>query len=501
MISDDTLKYISEVFIGDAEEVYSYKKGAELVNFFKQYFGLEHTYNYSLPSRWFIVSDNLKALVNEDRLSDFFTLILSKRYIMREKKISEIEAIETMKKALELFNGQLQYDGYNLIQNDKRFLLINEDRDLSLIGEGGFAHVYLRKSDGKVVKKLKDEYLLDSAVRSRFKREYEITKSIQDIDGIIKLYNFDEEKMLYEMEKGNSTLWENICEKNIERKERFKYVLQLLEIMSKVHERNIIHRDLSPTNILFVNGKMKITDFGLGKSYDAVHSHRTMHTSALGQYDYCSPEQMYSLKDGDKRSDVFSLGRIINFILTDNPRNGRHDLAQLVNKATSQNSEDRYDSATEMLGAFKKIIKIRRKENLKEVVQLSIQKGELTTEVIHYIDSLSGEKLCSELISNTEFKGILINYMRQHSSNETRIIDDIENNFRDVCITFESNDPIATFVSSVIQEDNFNYNTKEKSANILSYIAYSVNRFNAQRIIEGLVSEGIDPLLEEILDR
>jgi len=65
---------------------------------------------------------------------------------------------------------------------------------------------------------------------------------------------------------------------------------------------------------------------------------------------------------------------------------------------------------------------------------------------------------------------------------------------------FSSNDPIATFVFSIIQDD-FTYTTKEKSAMILAYMAYTVNRFHSQRIIDGLIRRGIDPLLEEILQR
>lgn len=89
--------------------------------------------------------------------------------------------------------------------------------------------------------------------------------------------------------------------------------------MSLVHQRDVLHRDLSPTNVFFVNGIIKIADFGLGKNLNTLTSHQTMDTSSFGQLFYCAPEQLTLLKDADKRSDVYSLGRIINFVMTKNP--------------------------------------------------------------------------------------------------------------------------------------------------------------------------------------
>lgn len=65
---------------------------------------------------------------------------------------------------------------------------------------------------------------------------------------------------------------------------------------------------------------------------------------------------------------------------------------------------------------------------------------------------------------------------------------------------FESYDPVADFAFSILQDD-FSYLTKEKSAKILSYIAFSVNRFSSQRMIQNLIERGIDPLIEDILQR
>ena len=80
------------------------------------------------------------------------------------------------------------------------------------------------------------------------------------------------------------------------------------------------------------------------------------------------------------------------------------------------------------------------------------------------------------------------------------VINAVENNFKESCPTFESYDPISSFAYSVIQ-DQFTYVTKEKAAKILHHVAYSVNRFSSQRMIERLVEKGVEPLIESVLQR
>ena len=47
--------------------------------------------------------------------------------------------------------------------------------------------------------------------------------------------------------------------------------------------------------------------------------------------------------------------------------------------------------------------------------------------------------------------------------------------------------------------DKFNEFYKETYSNILRYIAFDVNRFSAQHMIEDLIDQGIEPMLEDLL--
>jgi eukaryotic-like serine/threonine-protein kinase len=78
---------------------------------------------------------------------------------------------------------------------------------------------------------------------------------------------------------------------------------------------NIIHRDVSPPNILLsTQGEVKLTDFGIARA-----SHTALETQSgviKGRYDYMSPEQAAGAKDLDQRSDLFSVGVVLYEMLT-----------------------------------------------------------------------------------------------------------------------------------------------------------------------------------------
>ena len=132
-----------------------------------------------------------------------------------------------------------------------------------------------------------------------------------------------------------------------------------------MHKRGILHRDLSPTNIFFINGIIKVADFGLGKNINILTSHQTIDTASFGQLFYCAPEQLTLLKEADKSSDVYSLGRIINFVMTGDPNNFSHPLRSISTKATNIDPNYRYENATDMLNGLNSWLRIRSHESFK----------------------------------------------------------------------------------------------------------------------------------------
>ncbi len=500
MLTSNTLKRFSHIFCGDEDNFYSYKTGPQLISFFNENFGFKDIYEQGFPSRWAYVYDKLIYLLNNNQFNNFLDICLSKNYIIREQGVTQVEAAEISKKIFIELNRLVKLDQCVINYSGKHYHLIKENEDLKYIASGGFANVYEQKSTGHILKKLKDDFLTDCGIRSRFKREFEITKSLQRLGGIIEVYTFNNDDYSYTMKKAEITLEKYILNNNLKNGTKITCIRQILNIMNEVHKRDIIHRDISPNNIFIISGKLVIADFGLGKDLNICTSHQTLHTNSLGQYFYCAPEQFMMLKEGDKRSDVYSLGRIINFIMTKDPRNSHHEFRSVAEKASNNDANSRYIDAGQLSSFFEKaIIYNARKQNQEEMDKL-ISLGIFNDEVENYIYSLDAEKISSTLLDEKKgFNNALIKFMKIDETHAQHIVQSVENTYDQVCYgVFNAYDPFANFAYCVLNE-NFSFVIKEYAANILHYISRNINRFGAQRLEEEILKKGLEPLIEDIL--
>jgi hypothetical protein len=139
---------------------------------------------------------------------------------------------------------------------------------------------------------------------------------------------------------------------------------------------NIIHRDLSPSNVLVsFEGEVKLIDFGIAKAAERLYV--TVGANLKGKYAYMSPEQAFG-QPLDHRSDIFGAGTLLFELLTGrNPFRAESDLETLQRvqaarvppptrvvkdvpreleeiclKALSQSPDDRFASAGEMQEAL-----------------------------------------------------------------------------------------------------------------------------------------------------
>lgn len=501
MISESTLRTISEIFCGDIEGYYSYKSGPKLVSFFNTYCNAHDQYRQGFPSRWAYVYNKLAELINANRFDSFLTKILSIEYIMQDCDLTEVEAAERAQEIFQELNRIVHSDLYTITHSNGRYHLCRRDEDLVLVGSGGFANVYRQKSTGLIIKKLKEEFLTDKGIRSRFKREFDITKSLQDSHGIITVFSYDAASCSYTMEPAEERLDHYILSPNTTDVIRINCIRQILYIMTVVHNRDIIHRDLSPNNIFIINGVLKIADFGLGKDLNVFTSHQTLMTNQVGQYYYCAPEQFMLLKDGDKRSDVYSLGRIINFIMTGRPTNAHHIFRSVTEKATNADAAYRYADAGQLSKYFEKSVDYHQNAQNEQAIFDKIATQTLDDSVESYIYELTSERLSSLLLDRKAgFADVLLEFMSIDDAHAQHVIQSIDRSYQDVCgRSYEANDPFAYFAYRILK-GQYSYVVKEIAANILRYVAFDVNRFSAQRLVSDIKEIGLEPLLEEILD-
>lgn len=498
MVSEAGIRTLAEVLIGDNQGYYSYKSGVKIVDFFNTNFGFSDVYSQGFPSRWVYTAENLKTLWNSNRFDDFLNLILSKRFVMIDNGLNEVQALEKINEIFTYLNNELSVEGYKIYKRGHEYTLIFEDNDLKFIGEGGFANVYKSRSTGLIVKKLKDDFKTFTGIRHRFKREFILTKSLSDLVGVIDVYEFNETDYSYTMEEAESTLEDFVINHQHNENAKLIMIRQILHILKIVHERNIIHRDISPNNILLFHGQLKFSDFGLGKDLDMFHSHRTMRTHAMGQYYYCAPEQFMQLKEGDKRSDVYSLGSLINFIMTGDPRDSKHFLRNPVEKAKNENPSVRYSDAGHLLQGIEKAIEYHQNKERKEAVSRKIKNKVYDDDIENYIYGLNAVELCKAVLEIPNMVAAVLSFIKSDEKRAIETLKMIENEYSNVCREWDDYDDFGEIAYNVIR-DNHAYISQEISAQILYDLSYNKNRFNIQRLVDKLLDVGIDPTIEELL--
>lgn len=111
------------------------------------------------------------------------------------------------------------------------------------------------------------------------------------------------------------TLEQVVAERGrLQQSEAVNLAQQICEAVQELHRLGVLHRDLTPANIIVADDGAHIIDLGIARPLTDT-ANRNRDTTALGTYGFASPEQ-YGFAPTDVRSDIFSLGRILGFMLT-----------------------------------------------------------------------------------------------------------------------------------------------------------------------------------------
>ncbi|KAL4491280.1 hypothetical protein ABPG72_021666 [Tetrahymena utriculariae] len=110
-------------------------------------------------------------------------------------------------------------------------------------------------------------------------------------------------------QKGN--LFSYFKQNSLSNEEILRISIQMVEGVKAIHDKNIIHSDLKPQNILISSGQqIKICDLGLSKQLLGSKSHTN---TKGGTLDYMAPEQIEGILS--KQCDIYAVGCIICFLL------------------------------------------------------------------------------------------------------------------------------------------------------------------------------------------
>lgn len=159
------------------------------------------------------------------------------------------------------------------------------------------------------------------------------------------------------------------------------FTMQIAGALSHAWQRDVVHRDIKPSNILITHdGTAKLVDMGLARleQVDQTEHEQTATGVTLGTFDYISPEQARDSRMADTRSDIYSLGCTLFFMLTsqppfpsgtvlqkllahqsDEPPNVRsfrpevtESLAGVINRMLAKRPEDRFQLPDELVAAL-----------------------------------------------------------------------------------------------------------------------------------------------------
>jgi len=186
--------------------------------------------------------------------------------------------------------------------------IINRKR----IGKGSFSTIYKGYSTkNNEIYAIKEITIDKKQNKSNVKRELNVLKTL-DNPYIVKLYdviidtNYNNIYFILDYyPKGDLAIFLN--HKPLKEKYCRKYMKQLSQGLEYLLNKNILHRDLKPQNILLTNEyNIKITDFGFAKQIDK----NSLITTLCGSPMYMAPE-IINRQDYDIKSDLWSVGVIL----------------------------------------------------------------------------------------------------------------------------------------------------------------------------------------------
>jgi serine/threonine-protein kinase len=273
-----------------------------------------------------------------DTVADLVSL-LQEHTLLESPQLDEARSVlctrcpdpRSLAKELIQRNWLTPYQINQLFQGRGGDLVLGKYLLLERLGEGGMGQVFKardRRLGRLVALKLirKDRLAGPDAIR-RFQREVQSAAQLQhpnivhaidtdEIDGAqFLVMEFVEGIDLAKLVKHNGPLpVHKACD----------YVRQASHGLQHAYDRGLVHRDIKPANLLLAkNGVVKLLDLGLARRENTEENLQstalTQEGSVLGTPDYIAPEQARNASYADIRSDLYSLGCTMFYLLTGQP--------------------------------------------------------------------------------------------------------------------------------------------------------------------------------------
>lgn len=220
-------------------------------------------------------------------------------------------------------------------------------KELTKLNENNKSKIYLveNTNDKKIyIKKILTNYNF---------RIYETIKEMnfKNLPKIYEVFRNNESLIVIEEYIHGDTLKEIIEDKGIIKEEKsIDYIISLCSVLEQLHNMNppIIHRDIKPSNIIISSDDvLKLIDFDVSREYkEGVNED----TKIQGTEEYAPPEQ-FGFIQTDGRSDIYSVGILMNVLTTGTyPKNKLNNgyLQNIIKKSIEFSPSDRYQNVSEL---------------------------------------------------------------------------------------------------------------------------------------------------------
>lgn len=210
----------------------------------------------------------------------------------------------------------------------------------------GHSRLFTAIFNGKrvILKTLKEEFVQDALCRENLEKEYEITsqldnKFIRKALGLESVQGLGE-CIVFEYVDGKS-LAEHVRVGTLNEKQIKSILVDLCDALNYMHQHGVCHCDLKPENIMVtaVDSRVKIIDIGLPET-----EYKTDHELLIKENEFIAPE-LFKGEEADPRSDIYSLGKIIEFIIE---RNIINQYSSVATHCTQFSREQRFDNIQEV---------------------------------------------------------------------------------------------------------------------------------------------------------
>ncbi len=174
-----------------------------------------------------------------------------------------------------------------------------------------------------------------------------------------------------------------------------RVIRKVAEGMHYAHEQGLIHRDIKPGNIMVDEKfRVKILDLGLARLTDAEFTeshaspvalandpHHTMTGAFMGTVSYMAPEQALDTKKADARSDIYSLGCTLWFLLTGRPIYSSPDVVGKIRahreQAIPKLAEFRDDVSSRLQQTMEKMVAKKPRDRFQSMADVAVAMREL----------------------------------------------------------------------------------------------------------------------------